>query len=121
MIKHIYGGSEYLIVSSNSGSQPYFNPSTPSAGLVRFNNSSLEAYDGTSWLPVANGSANVDLSAKAINIMRWAEQKMAEEEKYQQLAEKNAAVKIALDNLLQAQDHLKVTAHLAKEANETTS
>ena len=123
MIANIYGGSNYLTVTSNSGSRPYINNSQPMTGMVRFNSGSsgMEVYDGNGWQVVCNGSAHVDLSYEAQEILNWARTKMADEKAYKELAEKSSAVKIALDNLAEAERQLIITATLAKETDEITT
>ena len=123
MIANIYGGSNYLTVTSNSGSRPYINTSQPMTGMVRFNGNSsgMEVYDGNGWQAVCNGSAHVDLSYEAQEILNWARNKMADEKAYKELAEKSNAVKIALDNLAEAERQLIITATLAKETDEITT
>lgn len=123
MIANIYGGSHYLTVTSNRGSTPYINTSQPMTGMIRFNSSSsgMEVYDGNGWQSVGNGTAHIDLSYQAQEILNWAAKKMADEKAYKELAEKSNAVKIALDNLAEAERQLIITATLAKETDEITS
>jgi hypothetical protein len=123
MIANVYGGSNYLTVTSNGGSRPYINNSQPMTGMVRFNGNSsgMEVYDGNGWQAVCNGSAHVDLSYEAQEILNWAKTKMADEKAYKQLADKSNAVKLALDNLAEAERQLIITATLAKETDEITS
>ena len=122
MIANVYGGSNYLTVTSNSGNHPYINTSQPMTGMVRFNSSSsgMEVYDGNGWQTVCNGSAHIDLSYEAQEILNWASKKMADEKAYKELAEKSNAVKIALDNLEQASKQLDITAKLARDYEKTT-
>ena len=123
MIANVYGGSNYLTVTSNSGTTPYINTSQPMTGMVRFNSSSsgMEVYDGNGWQRVGGGSAHIDLSYEAQEILDWAAKKMADEKAYKELAEKSNAVKLALDNLAEAERQLIITATLAKETDEITS
>jgi hypothetical protein len=123
MIANVYGGSNYITVTSNRGNNPYINTSQPMTGMVRFNSNSsgMEVYDGNGWQMVCNGSAHVDLSYEAQEILNWASMKMADEKAYKELAEKSNAVKIALDNLAEAERQLVITATLAKETDEITS
>ena len=122
MISHVYGGSNYLTVTSNIGSNPYINPSQPMTGMVRFNGNAngMEVYDGNGWQRVGGGSAHIDLSYEAQEILDWAATKMANEKAYKELAEKSNAVKIALENVEQAKRQLDITAKLSRE-HETTS
>jgi hypothetical protein len=122
MIANVYGGSNYLTVTSNIGSNPYINTSQPMTGMVRFNSnvSGMEVYDGNGWQRVGGGSAHIDLSYEAQGILDWAATKMADEKAYKELAEKSNAVKIALENVEQAKRQLDITAKLSRE-HETTS
>ena len=122
MIANVYGGSNYITVTSNSGSTPYINTSQPMTGMVRFNSnvSGMEVYDGNGWQRVGGGSAHIDLSYEAQGILDWAATKMADEKAYKELAEKSNAVKIALENVEQAKRQLDITAKLSRE-HETTS
>jgi hypothetical protein len=123
MISHVYGGSNYLTVTSNIGSNPYISPSQPMTGMVRFNGSAngMEVYDGNGWQRVGGGTAHIDLSYEAQEILNWAAKRMADEKAYKELAEKYNAVKLALDNLAEAERQLIITATLAKETDEITS
>ena len=123
MIANIYGGSNYLTVTSNSGNTPYINTSQPMTGMVRFNGNAngMEVYDGNGWQRVGTGTAHIDLSYEAQEILNWAAKKMADEKAYKELAKKSNAVKLALDNLAEAERQLIITATLAKETDEITS
>jgi xanthine/CO dehydrogenase XdhC/CoxF family maturation factor len=91
-------------------------------GMVRFNGSAngMEVYDGNGWQRVGGGTAHIDLSYEAQEILDWAATKMADEKAYKELAEKSNAVKIALENVEQAKRQLDITAKLSRE-HETTS
>jgi len=95
------------------------NPSNPLQGMLRINGANMEAFDGSGWKHIST-SAGVGLNRPAQEAIDWAIKKMEEERAWAELAEKNEAVKIALDNLEQARQQLSVTAHLAREY-ETTS
>ena len=114
MITHVYGG-EFMTVSSNPGSSPYINTSQPMTGLIRYHNNSLQVYDGSSWMTVGGGSANVNLSSEAIGILQWARKKMAEEAELAQLAKDNPAVKDLYDKIKMYEDQLKMVKILIKE------
>ena len=87
--------------------------------MLRLNGSNMETFDGSVWKHVST-SAGVGLSGSADSAINWAIKRMEEEQQWAELAEKNEAVKIALDNLEKARQQLSVTAHLAREY-ETTS
>ena len=112
--KHIYaaGGSSLPYVSSNM--------SNPSQGMLRLNGSDMEVFDGSSWIKIYPGSANVGLNNEAEQAIDWAIKRMKQEKEWYDLATTNEAVRIALDQLEQARTRLELTAHLAREY-ETTS
>jgi hypothetical protein len=81
----------------------------------------MEVFDGSSWITLNMGYAQVGLNNEAESLLDWARKKRDEEMEWQNLAASSEAVKIALENLEQAKHQLAITAHLAKEINETTS
>jgi len=92
----IYSNSPYLFVNSNS-SIPYVNMSNPSAGMVRYNGSRFEVYDGYSWL-TWNQTSTISTSAELDNIVNWAKEKMLEEAKIKEMCKKFPALQKAKDN-----------------------
>ena len=113
--KHIYaaGGSSLPYVSSNM--------SNPIQGMLRLNGSDMEVYDGHNWMKIYPGSANVGLNNEAERAIDWAIKRMKQEEEWYKLATTNKAVRIALDQLEEARTKLELTAHLARDYEETTS
>lgn len=95
MIKNIHGGSEWLNVNSYQGGTPYINTSQPSTGMIRMHPTlgRMEVYDGSSWHEIANGSAEVDLSHNAKEIMHWARDKMEAERRLTDLLEQHPGLK----------------------------
>ena len=114
MINNLTSSSPHLLTSSYSA--PYIGNNGQSAGNMRFNTMTqqVEVFDGSMWINVSM-NANLNLSYAAEETIRWAQEKMKEEDKLEQLAEENAAVRLALENVKKAQEQLKITAHLAKE------
>lgn len=106
--------SANLMCSAFSG--PYVGNNGQGAGNVRYNTMTqqMEVFDGSVWVSISV-DANLSLSYGAEETIRWAQDKMREEEELRKLAENNQTVKIALDNLVKAQEQLKIAAHLAKE------
>lgn len=114
--KHIYaaGGSSLPYVSSNSN--------IPIQGMMRINGSTLEVFNGSSWMMISPGSANVGLNSDAEQAIDWAIKRMKQEKEWYELATTNEAVRIALDQLEQAKTRLELTSHLARDYDtETTS
>ena len=116
MIDYVYGG-EFLDVSSSKGATPYVNTMNPITGMVAYDGSSqnMKVFDGNNWMTVGGGSATVNLSHTAVNILKWAEQKMLEEAERNKLAETNPAVKDLVNQIKEKEEQLKVVTTLLKE------
>lgn len=116
MITHVYGG-EFMTVSSNPGSTPYVNTNQPMTGLVRYHGNNLQVYDGSSWMTVGGGSANVNLSSEAIGILQWARKKMAEEAEILELAKDNPTIKDLYNKVKMYEDQIRMVKTLVKTAD----
>ncbi len=112
---YVHGGNSSTYVNNYSGAQ--------GIGNVRFNttNQNFEVYDGNNWTQIAMDYAQVGLNPEAESLLDWAKKKRDEEYELKELANKNKAVKIALDNLEQAQRQLDITANLARDYEQTAS
>jgi hypothetical protein len=121
MIKGLQGISG-VTVSGGNTSVPYVNqnPNNPVTGMMRVWGSDIQVFDGSSWISMSTSYATVGLDQDVLDIVQWARKKRDEEKMWQSLANENKAVKIALDNLEQARQHLDITAKLARDY-ETTS
>jgi hypothetical protein len=93
----------------------------PSAGMVRFDGSNFQVYDGSSWMTISGSIATVGMNPAAESAIDWAMKKMAEEQELLELAKKSKSVSIALENLNKANAELELIAILAKEHNEETT
>jgi hypothetical protein len=125
MIKDIMASGRYVQVSGGSSST-YVNgySGLQGVGNMRYNTTSqnMEVFDGNNWITLSMGYAQIGLNGEAESLLDWARKKRDEELAWQQLAETNKAVKIALDNLEEARRQLDVTAKLARDYDtETTS
>ena len=118
MIDHVYGG-EYLSVTSSKGAMPYVNMSSnqPMVGALSFdyNSQSMKVYDGSGWMTVGGGVANIHLTPNAISILKWAEKKMLEEVERNKLAETNPAIKDLVNQIKEKEEQLKIVQALIKE------
>jgi hypothetical protein len=116
-----YSSSPHIVAYGNT-SLPYVGSSpNPVHGMVRVNSSRVEVFDGNSWIELSN-QIHIGMNSESERAIDWAIKRMEEERAWTELAETNSAVKIALDNLEQARQQLKVTAQLAREYDtETTS
>ena len=124
MIKSITPSGRYITVSG-SNANTYVNGYSGAQGVgnMRYNTSTqnMEVFDGNTWITLKMDYASVGLNGEAESLLDWARKKRDEELEWQNLAATSEAVKIALDNLEQAKQQLAITAHLAKDINETTS
>jgi len=124
MIKNITSSGRYVQVSGG-GSSTYVNSYSGLQGVgnMRYNTSNqcMEVFDGNNWVTIAMDYATVGLNGEAESLLDWARQKRDEEFAWKALAEKNQAVKIALENVEKAKQQLNITAKLAREYEQTTS
>ena len=124
MLRGITPSGRYTMVSGGSASTPYISPGSVGAGMLRWNPNMncMEVNDGNSWKMIDMSFASVGLTGEAESLLDWARQKRDEELTWRSLAEKNAAVKIALEHLEEARRQLDITAKLARDYDtETTS
>ena len=121
MIGNISSSSPHVSVSGgSSGGLPWVAPSSnPIQGMVRITGSEMEVYDGNGWCKIWMNDSYIGLNKSADDAIAWAIKKMEEEKQWQELAESNQAVKIALDNLEQARRQVDITAKLAREHEPT--
>lgn len=120
MIKGIASNNPYISIRSSH--PEYFNMSTPSAGMMRYNGnlSCVEIYDGSFWRTV-NNFDEIGLTPQANEILDWAKKKMQEEQEIKNIAIKNNAVQAAFDAFKEAEKILKITTHLAKQNDISTT
>jgi hypothetical protein len=121
MITNINGGP-YIAVTNGNPSGPYISnySNKGMVGMVRYNGSYLEAYDGTDWLILSSSPVNIELTGSASAAIAWAMSKMAEEAELQRMADSHPAVKAAYENMKRAAEQLKATIILSKD-EQTTS
>jgi hypothetical protein len=121
MIKGLQGISG-LTVSGGNTTVPYVNQNitNPMQGMIRVWGSDMQVFDGSSWMNMATSYATVGLDQDTQNILQWVRSKQRQEIELLELATKNEAVRIALENVKEAQEQLTMIAHLSRE-HETTS
>ena len=124
MIKGINQGGRYITVTGGMPGSNYINNYSGAQGIgnMRFNTSSqnLEVWDGNNWMTLQTTYATVQLDNEAISLLDWAKEKRAEEWKIQELIKTNPAVKIAYEQVLKAQEQLKITTILSKDESTTS-
>lgn len=111
MIRNLTAGPG-IHVSNNSSSSPYINISNPSAGMVRYNGSSFEVYDGSSWLIMSSSYPQIELDNWTMGAVQWARQKMDEEQRMKELAAKHPAVADALAAKDRAEEAVRIAVAL---------
>lgn len=123
MINSFHSPGKFIQSYLGADNNPYVSMSVPSAGLVRYNGDykRLEVYNGSTWLPIDGTSATVTLNSEAEQAIEWTLKKMKQEKEWYELASTNEAVRIALEQLEQAQTRLELTTILAKDYEQTTS
>jgi len=118
MIKSIYTNGPFINVSGGLPASTYIGHGNgPGVGNMRYNPNSqnIEVFDGSSWVMMHTASASISLDGQAINILRWAEQKMLEEAERNKLAETNPAIKDLVNQIKEKEEQLKVVTTLLKE------
>jgi len=118
MIKSIYNNGPFINVSGGLPSSTYIgHGSGPGVGNMRYNPNSqnIEVFDGSSWIIMQGASASISLDVQAINILRWAEQKMLEEAERNKLAETNPAIRDLVNQIQEKEEQIKIVQTLIKE------
>lgn len=95
MIRNITGGYG-IHVSGNVYNSPYVDMTRPSAGMVRYNGTNIEVYDGASWLPMTSSYPQIELDGVTQEALQWARNRMEEEKRMLELAKKHPTVADAL-------------------------
>jgi hypothetical protein len=118
MIKNISGGKGLVVSGGNytTGSWPYINMTNHSAGDVRYNGtiSTLEVYDGMSWLPIQSAHALIEFDPDTYSVLDWARKKQAEEAERDKLAETNPTLKALIEQLKEKEDQIEMVKILLK-------
>jgi len=124
MIKGINQGGRYISVTGGMPGSNYINNYSGAQGIgnMRFNTSTqnVEVWDGNNWMTLQTSYATVQLDSEATSLLDWAKEKRDEEWKMQELIKTNPAVKIAYDNVLKAQEQLKITTILSTDEKTTS-
>ena len=116
MIDYVKVGGPWIEITSTDGTIPYI-PSSPNPmqGAVRVINGRQEVWTGSSWTGMYGESITVNLTKRAEAIMTWADKKMAQEHRAEELAKTKPAVADALATVNQAQEQLEIILRLTEE------
>jgi hypothetical protein len=79
---------------------------------VRYIGGNLEVYDGSSWLPLQSSYPQVELDNETMEIIRWAQNRMVEEERMKALAATHPTVADALLARDRAEDAVRIAVAL---------
>lgn len=111
MIRNITNGAG-IHISGNVYNQPYVDMSRPSAGMVRYNNSNIEVYDGGSWLPMVSSYPQIELDGPTLEAVNWTRRKMEEEKRMLEIAQQHPAVANALAARERADEAVRIAVAL---------
>ena len=116
MIDHVKVGGPWIEITTSGGTIPYV-PSGPNPmqGAVRVINGQQEVWNGTTWMAMYGGSVTINLTKHAEAIMAWADKKMAQEHRAEELAKSKPAVADALAAVNHAQEQLEIILLLTEE------
>jgi hypothetical protein len=116
MIKGIVGGPG-IEVRSGINSIPYINHNSgnPIQGMIRVWGNDLQVFDNNGWITLQSSYASVELAPDVAELIEWARKQRDQAIELEQLSEKYPAVKIAMENLNNAQAQLEITKILSKE------
>jgi hypothetical protein len=128
MIDYVYGG-EFLNVTSSKGMTPYMNHNpNPMTGAMSYDSASqsMRVFDGSMWQAVGGGTAMVNLSPDAINILKWAKEKMMQEQELQALCNSSPTINDLVNEMRTSMDNYinkieMVKALIKKEEQIVTS
>jgi hypothetical protein len=111
MIRNITGGAG-ITVSGSSYSAPYIDNTRASSGMVRYVNGNIEVYDGGSWLTLHSSYPTIELDGETREIIRWAQNRMVEEERIKALAAQHPTVADALAAQQRAEEAVRIAVAL---------
>ena len=116
MIKTLQPGPGFNITYYGNSSYPYVNMANPSAGMLRYNGTTLtlEVYDGNTWMTLPSMTTSIDFDNDTKSILEWAKKKRNEEMERDLLAVASPAIKDLLKQIEEKEEQIKVLATLVK-------
>ena len=111
MIKNITPGPG-IYIAANSYSTPYVDMSQHSAGMVRYNGSNFEVYNGSNWSQFSSSIPQIELDGATQEAIQWVRRRMEQEKRLAELAKKHPAVADALATVSHAQEQLDIVTAL---------
>lgn len=122
MIKTITAGQGLQVNNGYASWPAFYNNSTSSnntlVGQMRYNGSSqnMEVYDGIAWITIASSYPTVELTSEVQSVLQWAREKIAEEARIKELADKHPTVADALEAVKKAEEQVRIVAALVDTA-----
>lgn len=123
MIKTIYGTGSVAVYGGTGAKPGWFDVNAtpdvkPMPGAVRYNPMSgdLETYNGYAWASFPSEMVEVTLTPETQSILDWAKQKMAEEQRIQELMDKHPGLKTAWEQY----EIMKSLVSLSDDATDET-
>ena len=114
MIKNITPGPG-IYIAANNYSTPYVDMARPSAGMVRYNGSNFEVYNGSDWVQFSSSIPQIELDGVTLETVQWVRRKMEQEKRLTELAKKHPAVADAMAAVSHAQEQLGIVTALVQE------
>lgn len=116
MIKSIQGING-VNVSGGHSVIPYVaqNTANPMQGMIRIWSNDLQVFDNNNWITIQLDYPTIELAPEVRELLAWAKKKRDEELELERLSNTSPAVKIAVENLKNAQEQLEITKILSKE------
>ena len=119
MIKGLMGTCG-VSVSGGDTSLPYIGPNAnnPMTGMLRINNTNVEAFNGTSWQQVSTSYATVTLDQDILDIIQWARTQRQLELNRATLIANNPALEIAYKAVLRAEQNFDILSKFVEHDKE---
>jgi len=118
MLSGVVGG-RFLQVNGGSAShiQKNYNGNQFMTGDMRYDldSQTIKVFDGQNWQSLYGGTATVNLTDEAQQLLEWARVKQDEEQKLLELAQNHPALQDALTVVQRAQEQVKIIAALVQE------
>jgi hypothetical protein len=110
---------KFLKVSGGSATyiQKNYNGNQFMTGDMRYDldSQTIKVFDGQNWQSLYGGTATVNLTDEAQQLLEWAKDKRKEEQQLLALAKTNPALQDAIDSLHRAEEQVKIVAELVQE------
>jgi hypothetical protein len=99
-IQNVFGGPGIVSYFTSNGTNYFPNDSIPNDGALRTYAGNIQYYNALThcWTSMQGSTVNIDLAADHQVILDWARDKMTEDMRIKDLAEKYPALKKAQEN-----------------------